>query len=152
MGKNLVINGADFSENAIPQPVFLNKVIVVYNSGAACSLRQNQTPRSTLLVYDSNATNNLWFTDTSADYPNKASYFLNKIPAGAKSISVQYDGVTLSCCLYTSAYRGCFSPSWSGSGAAQVINISNYPTAVYYSVNFQKESLDLSKLNIQFTY
>lgn len=153
MGKNLVIKGADFSANALPEQVLVT-ALTVCQTNAKATMRTSLT-QGTVLMYKASLNNTKWGVDGNSDYSNKAKYELNPIPYGAKKVKAT-DTVKqkqISIALYDENYFGLFLPAWSGSGNySQEINIENYPSAKYFSLNYQSLPADISTLTIEFTF
>lgn len=152
MGKSLIIKGADFSAVAVPSFLAVNQVIVVGIVDRNAFARQGQSGRSTFLIYDSTTNNGLWGEDTINDFADKAHYRLCELPPLAKKIKVTYSGVVLSVCLFSETYKALYNPAWSGADGVQEINIANYPTARYFSINLQTGSPAMANLQIDYTY
>ena len=152
MGKNIIIPGANFAKNCVPTDEMLSTVIVVGNLNTQATMRSSQGARSTFAVYDKGQTNTKWATDGISDFANKADYKLNALPPLAKKIKATYSSVKLSICLFDENYIGVLSPAWSGADGVQEINIENYPTAKFFSVNIQSDSATVENLVIEYTY
>lgn len=151
MGKNLIIRGADFSENAIPTQFILTQNIVVGGTvGTVATLRKGQTTRSTIL--QNGESNTLWGTDGTNDNADKVNYALIEIPLYAKKIKVTCANIVLSIGLFDSAYKSVRYPEWSGSDGVQEIDLTSFPTAKYFSTNFQNANVSLSSVKIEFSF
>lgn len=153
MGKNLVIKGADFSANALPEQLLV-KALTVCQTTSTATMRASSN-QATVLMYKASLNNTKWGVDPVSDFANKAKYELNQIPYGAKKVKAT-DTVKqkqISIALYDENYSGLFLPAWSGSGNySQEINIENYPSAKYFSLNYQSLPADISTLTIEFTF
>lgn len=153
MGKNLVILGADFSENAVPLKKLIAALTVCLRNSVA-TMRTSPS-QGTVLMYRQGLNNTKWGVDNNNDYADKANYALNEIPSGAKSIRATDTAKqkNISIALYNESYIGLFTPSWSATGTySQEINIAQYPTAKYFSLNYQQLPTDISTLTIEFTF
>ena len=152
MGKNLLINGADFSQFALPNKVIMSSGLVVGATGQKGTLRGQVYLRSTLLTTYPGGGNTLWGNDPIYDEPTKSSYALNKIPFGATSIKVTYANIVISICIFDANYYALFTPSWSDSTGVQTINLSSMQNGRYFSVNIQSENATLDNVNVEFTF
>lgn len=151
MGKNLIIQGADFSENAVPVPFILaNNIVVAGGVGVGATLRKGQLIRSTLLR--NAVSNTLWETDQTNDNPDKANYALNPIPAYAKKIKVTYSGVVLSIGIFDAEYKSCRYPNWSGADGVQELDLTTLHGATFFSTNFQTTNIYLPDVKVEFSF
>lgn len=153
MGKQLVILGADFSENSVPVKKLIAALTVCLRNSVA-TMRTSPN-NGTVLMYKQGLNNTKWGIDSNADYADKANCALNEIPYGAKTIKATDTAKqkNISIALYNENYIGIFTPSWSAAGTySQEINIAQYPTAKYFSLNYQQLPTDISTLTIEFTF
>ena len=138
MGKKIIIKGADFSLNAIPQNVIVDDAVYVLVNGV--SIDETTTP---VKMISSNTRSLATVTKGSVDNPytwNSASvsqadtYSLIPIPEGAVAVTIECTNTQYwyGLNLRTASGERIYNSGWMNGGSASVY-LSSYPSAVYVS-------------------